>query len=131
MVDYLVTWRIDMEADSPDEAAARALIVQRDPESTAVVFEVSDTSSGTTWSIDLDDSEQEIYVIEWNPTGVFGRREVRAHSTKNCPQYEEEIAIARSDRAHFSWGTVDRHHLHDDSVVYCNCYLDADVRRER
>lgn len=38
---YRVTWQIDIDADSPEEAAARALIVQRDAESTALVFEVS------------------------------------------------------------------------------------------
>lgn len=42
MPDYLVTWQIDIEADSPEEAAARALIVQRDAESTATVFDVEE-----------------------------------------------------------------------------------------
>lgn len=128
MVDYLVTWRIDMEADSPDEAAARALIVQRDSESTAVVFEVSDTSSGTTWSIDLDSADREVHVIEWRPTGLFGQREAHAHSTMQCPTYQEEIAIARVRQPEFSWDTVDPQYLHDnylERVVYCKCYVEG------
>lgn len=42
MPTYLVTWKIDIEADNAEEAAAQALICQRDPESTATVFEVAE-----------------------------------------------------------------------------------------
>lgn len=40
MKTYRITWSIDIDADSPEEAAASALIVQRDTESIALVFEV-------------------------------------------------------------------------------------------
>jgi hypothetical protein len=42
MPDYRVRWEIDIEADNAEEAAARALIVQRDndPANSATVFEV-------------------------------------------------------------------------------------------
>lgn len=40
MKTYLVTWRIDIDADSPEEAAAQALTIQRDIESIALCFEV-------------------------------------------------------------------------------------------
>lgn len=40
MKTYLVTWKIDIEADSPEEAAAIALMIQRDPESSATFFEI-------------------------------------------------------------------------------------------
>lgn len=53
--DYLVTWAIDMDADNPNEAAARALIVQRDVESTATVFDVRDTRTGIVTRVDLSD----------------------------------------------------------------------------
>ncbi len=45
MSTYLVTWKIDMEANSHAEAAAKALIVQRDtdPANTATVFDVEET----------------------------------------------------------------------------------------
>lgn len=40
---YLVSWHIDIDADSPEEAAAKALRIQRnnDPENIATVFTVS------------------------------------------------------------------------------------------
>ncbi len=37
---YLVKWEIEIEADSPEDAAHKALSIQRDENSTAVVFDV-------------------------------------------------------------------------------------------
>ena len=37
---YRVTWVIDLETDSPQEAAEAALRIQRDTDSTATVFHV-------------------------------------------------------------------------------------------
>lgn len=39
-MNYLVAWYIDIEADSPKEAAEEALRIQRDPSSIATVFDV-------------------------------------------------------------------------------------------
>ena len=57
---YLVTWSIDIDADSPVEAARKALAIHRDPESIADVFTVQAcTDSGTPCAepeeIDLQD----------------------------------------------------------------------------
>ncbi len=41
---YLVTWEIEIDAESPRQAAARALKIQRDPESTALEFKVDGQS---------------------------------------------------------------------------------------
>lgn len=49
---YQVTWVIDIEADSPTEAARQALEIQQDPESIATVFEVS--GGGSTVLVDLE-----------------------------------------------------------------------------
>ena len=40
--EFRVSWSIDIDAASPGEAAAKALKIQRDPGSTAVVFEVTE-----------------------------------------------------------------------------------------
>jgi hypothetical protein len=42
MTEYLVTWRIFVEAASPEDAAREALAVQRNPESEATGFDVRD-----------------------------------------------------------------------------------------
>ncbi len=38
---FFVTWEIDIDACSPEEAALEALKIQRDPESIATVFTVT------------------------------------------------------------------------------------------
>jgi hypothetical protein len=40
MILYRVTWEIDIDAESPRQAAERALEIHRDPKSIATVFEV-------------------------------------------------------------------------------------------
>lgn len=40
--EYRVVWEIELVAGSPREAAQRSLEIQRDPSSTATVFEVYD-----------------------------------------------------------------------------------------
>lgn len=43
MSAYVVTWSIDVEdAASPEEAAVKALEIQRDRESSATIFEVQE-----------------------------------------------------------------------------------------
>jgi len=44
-MNFQVIWKIDLEADSAEEAAAKALIIQRDndPNNMATVFEVQCT----------------------------------------------------------------------------------------
>jgi len=51
---YRVEWGIDMDADSPEEAAAKALIVMRDndPMNSAVVFTCYD-ETGESHHVDL------------------------------------------------------------------------------
>ncbi len=50
---YLVTWVIDIYAESPEEAARQALAIQRKPDSIATVFDVSDDDGENTVRVDL------------------------------------------------------------------------------
>jgi hypothetical protein len=52
-MEYLVTWQIEIDADSPQIAAQKALEIQRDSSSIATVFDVCNTSNGLTWK-DID-----------------------------------------------------------------------------
>jgi hypothetical protein len=54
MTEYQVTWAIDVEANSPQEAATKARTIQQDPTSIAHVFEVADHGDGRTYTVDLD-----------------------------------------------------------------------------
>ena len=58
MPAYRVHWEIDLDADSPREAAEQALTIHRNPESIATVFDVTD-ETGHTEHIDLDAAEDE------------------------------------------------------------------------
>lgn len=52
MTDHRVVWEIDIEADSPEEAAKEALVIQRDQGSDATCFTVTDKESGKKFEID-------------------------------------------------------------------------------
>jgi len=54
---YFLRWEIDIHAETAREAAEEALKIQRDPGSTATVFEVIDTETGDTTTIDLEEEE--------------------------------------------------------------------------
>lgn len=54
---YRVVWEIDLDADSPEEAAAKARKIHRDPASLAGVFDVYD-EDGKRSHIDLDDDTE-------------------------------------------------------------------------
>lgn len=53
MAEYLVEWKIEIDADSPEAAARKALAIQRNPKSIAVVFDVTDTDMDEEFLIDL------------------------------------------------------------------------------
>lgn len=57
MPEYYVEWSINITADSPTEAAERALQIQRDPTSTATVFDVFD-ADGEMYRTDLLPQEE-------------------------------------------------------------------------
>ena len=54
---YRVVWQIDIDADSPKAAAELALVIQRDPNSIATLFEVSEEDGINLVLIDLSDEE--------------------------------------------------------------------------
>jgi len=54
-MNYRVSWQIDLDADSPREAAEKALEIQRRPDSTATAFSVRDETGGS-MEVDLDEA---------------------------------------------------------------------------
>jgi len=51
-VEYHITWKIDIDAESFEEAVKLALEIQRDPNSIATQFEVRD-ASGTIRQLEM------------------------------------------------------------------------------
>ncbi len=58
MSEYKVTWIIELEAESAIEAAKLALEIHRDPDSSAIAFDIIDLESGEMEAIDLDDRDR-------------------------------------------------------------------------
>lgn len=54
MKEYLVIWKIEIDAESPEDAAKKALAIQQNPENTATVFHV-ELSDDETIIIDAAD----------------------------------------------------------------------------
>lgn len=57
---YFVIWEMDIDADTPEEAALKAFNIHRDPASIATVFDVVDTSTGKRDTYDVDPSTLEV-----------------------------------------------------------------------
>ncbi len=56
MTEFLVQWKIDIDASDPVKAAKEALKIQRDSASIATVFEVTDKKANKTFEIDLSEN---------------------------------------------------------------------------
>lgn len=63
LTEWVVTWRIHVEARSAEEAALVALAAQRDAESAATVFEVAD-DSGARHTVVCPVSEDPMALLE-------------------------------------------------------------------
>ena len=58
MGSYLVTWKIDIQADDAYSAAKEALEIMQDKESCALCFDVKRLSTGDVTIIDLETGEE-------------------------------------------------------------------------
>jgi hypothetical protein len=59
---YMVHWAIDIDTGTPEEAAQRALEIQRDAGSTATVFTVTAADGSTVHEVDLsEDTSRVLY----------------------------------------------------------------------
>lgn len=53
MATYRIKWEIEVNADSPEQAASEALNIQKDPNSEALFFEVTHLATGEETQIDV------------------------------------------------------------------------------
>ena len=66
MKTYLVSWYIHVDAEDPHDAAKQALGMQRDPESIATIFTITDAKS----SICIDADTGAEYPSDFQPKWV-------------------------------------------------------------
>ena len=113
-MEYRVTWTIDLDADSPEDAARKALEIQKAPDSWATHFEVRDPQNHT-HEVDLGipdgpSTEKTVHMLVPMEEGIV--RGVRAFLTpESAAQAEQEWLTERGiadpkNRKHASdWGT--------------------------
>jgi hypothetical protein len=94
MTAYSVNWKIDIEAESPVEAAKQALEIQRDPATLATVFEIYDEDGNHT-SVDLLE-------IRENRTGRFAGDQsdsIETHkpALTRIPHWEDDAEFPSED----------------------------------
>ena len=63
MTQYLVQWEMDIEADTPEEAASEALKVHRDPSSEATYFTVTQLAAQKMYHVDIQDGQTTTTVV--------------------------------------------------------------------
>ena len=96
-MEYRVTWTIDLDADSPEDAARKALAIQRDPDSWATHFTVCDPQ-GRAHEADLGcpckpSRNETVYVLVPMEEGIV--RDVQAFQSKEAAERAEEEWLAR------------------------------------
>ena len=95
-MEYRVIWTIDLEADSPEDAARKALAIQRDPDSWATHFEVRDPQ-GHVQEADLGcpcnpSRNETVYVLVPMEEGIV--RDVQAFRSREAAGRAEEEWLA-------------------------------------
>ena len=98
-MEYTVIWTIDLDADSPEDAARKALTIQRDPNSWATHFEVRDPQ-GRTHEADLDypgepSRARLVHVLVPMEEGIV--RGVEVFSDEKAAQQAEQDWLAERD----------------------------------
>lgn len=78
MAEFNVTWEIDVDAGSPEDAARMARVIQRDRRSTANVYLVGDEAGNRT-TVEVEDKPEQC--VRCGLTGGMHARD--------CP-YEED-----------------------------------------
>ena len=113
-MEYHVTWTIDLDAESPEDAAREALRIHRDPDSWATHFEVRD-AQGHACEVDLGiptqpAQEEKVFVLIPLEDGMVG--DVAVFADEACAQRAEQEWLAahnltdENEREHASdWGT--------------------------
>lgn len=111
-MEYRVSWTVELDAESPEEAARLALAIQRDPQSLATHFTVEDTEGNAT-QVDLGALETRtpsvfvlvpMYEGVNDPIEVFGSREAAERAEQDWLRKSELTNQKARDDAS-DWGT--------------------------
>lgn len=91
-MEYKIKWVIELEADSPVQAAEFALELLRSPDSTAKVFEVKESGSKDYKTIDLEEVELE-YANRFKANHVIGKAAIQFGRMKMLRFQNEDYVV--------------------------------------
>jgi len=107
-MEYKVTWTIELDAESPEDAAKKTLKIQRDNESLATHFVVQDK----------DGKEQEVDLLQDNEvlpiSRIQGEKNMTIHVTVEV--HQGVIAKVRVFRNEVSAGSAEKEWLRQMSI---------------
>lgn len=115
MPTYPVVWRIDIDAESPEEAARQARSIQQDPDNIATFFEVQ-TDDDTITTIDAAVAEllanpPIVYDLlpASDPNGITDRYTVFYQHGTFADHPGDYLGCSIGGRAFSQWGELDSH----------------------
>jgi hypothetical protein len=119
MAEYRVKWQINLEADDPNDAARKALSIQRDPASIATVFDVYSPRSRKVATVDLGN-------VRSAPTKLYFGVSVDRGKVAQVKLFRTESdadEFVHSFESTYGIRTVrERKHQRDASDIYADCY---------
>lgn len=95
MPEYYVEWDIDIDANSPREAAEKVLQIMRDPQSRATLFRVTDDKGNKT-NVDLEEEEGFVIPLDIRAKAI---QETRDGLRLNVSPQELVEQMDRADQA--------------------------------
>jgi hypothetical protein len=98
MPSYLVTWTIDIDADTPREAAEKAFRIQQDPDTVALFFTVREGDQPPV-NVDLyyeDDAEEPPTTVTCDQCQLLRINGVICHET-GCPNERKRFDPASAE----------------------------------
>lgn len=93
MNNYVVSWSIDIEASSPEDAATRAREIMLDPESIATVFEVTNAKLKEVVIVDLEELKT-LHVIRNHNGTYLGSSYSKKEAEKEAAFYRQQTGNA-------------------------------------
>ena len=97
MTSYSVNWQIDIESESPVEAARQALKIHRDQNSTATVFDIYDEDGNYTRVDLLEIEEEQMSRIAGDQPDLIETNEHAKVATAKISHWEDDPEFPAED----------------------------------
>lgn len=121
MAEYLVEWKVELDAVGPRKAAREALEMHRDKGSTSTVFEVTNKKSGTKFLVDLSENTCVIVVPNQRADEASEKVTARVGLDDENPEIRRDAVVARV------WSDDKVFNIKFDAVPWLKEASDSDI----